>query len=121
MLKKNKAFFIVLIVYVFCIFFSLLYSKFLIDYVYIPECPIYKFLGLFCPCCGSTRAMVSLANLDILQSIKSNPIILYVFSISSLYLIIEFVAIIMNKKNTGENSCFNKSPAIKTDAGLLFV
>ena len=100
MKKKSYAFYSILITYVLFFIFAFLYFKFLYKYISIPECPIHKYLGFFCPACGCTRALISLINLDLIQSFLYNPIILYTFFITSLFLIIEFINIFLNKNLT---------------------
>lgn len=44
-----------------------------------PACPFYSLTGLFCPGCGSQRALSALLHGDVLQSLRYNPL-LVVFS-----------------------------------------
>lgn len=49
------------------------------NFDFFPECPFYKFTGLYCPGCGSQRAIHDLAHLQILDAISHN--ILMVFTL----------------------------------------
>lgn len=42
------------------------------------ECVVYKYLGVYCPGCGGTRAVEALFHGDILQSIYYHPFVVYV-------------------------------------------
>ena len=64
----------------------------------IPKCPIYTHLGVFCPACGATRAVISLLKFDIKASLLYNPFVLYSFIFSSLYLLIESYNKILKKQ-----------------------
>lgn len=98
-MKKNNYLFIsILITYIILIIGILLYLLFLNKYISIPSCPIYTHFGLYCPACGGTRAVIALFHFDILKSLLYNPIVIYFFFISSLYIIIETINIIFKKK-----------------------
>lgn len=38
----------------------------------LPACPTYKFLGIYCAGCGSTRALYALLHLDFATAIRQN-------------------------------------------------
>lgn len=56
---------------------------------YFPKCPFFTFTGLYCPGCGSQRAIVSLLHGDLLTAVHDNllavlalPFILFSFVIT---------------------------------------
>ena len=50
-----------------------------------PACPIYKYLGIWCPGCGFTRAVKSLLAGDFFQSLSWNPMPLYSITLWCLF------------------------------------
>lgn len=48
---------------------------FVINFVKLPECMMYKFTGFYCPGCGNTRAVIALLHGDILLSLRQNAMI----------------------------------------------
>ena len=96
--KYNYTFIAVSITYIFFILGILIYFFYLKDYFFIPSCPIYTHLGIYCPACGGTRAVISLLNIDLLSSIIFNPIVIYTLFFSTLYIITELINIIFHKK-----------------------
>ncbi len=51
-----------------------LYSK-LVEVLPLGRCMMLDFLHLYCPACGGTRAFAALLMLDILASLKYNPVV----------------------------------------------
>lgn len=49
----------------------------LLPYLPLPPCPLYTYLGLYCPGCGGTRAIGSLLHGHILQSLWYHPLVPY--------------------------------------------
>jgi hypothetical protein len=43
-------------------------------YSFYPQCPIYQFLGILCPGCGTTRALAALLHGHILDALRLNPL-----------------------------------------------
>lgn len=97
MKKDNSTFIAILITYIIIILLIILYFSFLKNYISIPSCPIYTHLGIFCPACGGTRALISILNFDIISSIYFNPIVIYTLVFSTLYLITESINIAFKK------------------------
>ena len=61
---------------------------------FIPVCPFYTATGLYCTGCGSTRAVISLLNMDLISAIKYN-----LGLVSSLIVIlISYIEYALNKK-----------------------
>lgn len=53
-----------------------LLARFVLKYVMLPECQLYKWTGLYCPGCGDTRAVIALMNGDVLLSLRQNALII---------------------------------------------
>lgn len=53
-----------------------LLAHFVLKYVMLPECQLYKWTGLYCPGCGDTRAVIALMNGDVLLSLRQNALII---------------------------------------------
>jgi len=45
----------------------------------LPACPIKHFTGWPCPSCGATRAMLALADFDLLTAFEFNPLVMLSF------------------------------------------
>lgn len=82
----------------------LIYSSSKNTFINLPTCPIYKYLHISCPICGSTRATLALLDFNIITSIKYNPIVLYTLIFSTLYIILETIQIITFKKTRKNNT-----------------
>ena len=96
-MKRKDIYISILLTYIVVLTSIVLYLTWLRYYFEIPECPIYKTFGIYCPACGGTRAIISLANADIINSFLYNPIVIYSFAFSTLYLIIETINIKLKK------------------------
>lgn len=96
--KFNYTFIAVSITYILILLGIFIYFFYLNDYFSIPTCPIYTNLGIYCPACGGTRAVISLLHFDFLSSILFNPIVIYTLFFSTLYIITELINIIFHKK-----------------------
>jgi hypothetical protein len=44
--------------------------------VRLPPCPLWATTGLFCPGCGSTRALKALVHLDVVGAWRANPLLM---------------------------------------------
>lgn len=97
MKKQDYMYFSILATYIILIICLALYLNFLYKYMPIPGCPIYKHFGLYCPACGCTRSVIALLHFNIKLSLLLNPIIIYTFVLSTIYLIIETINKIFNK------------------------
>ena len=97
MKKANITYLSILITYIILFIAIVSYLLFLKNFIEIPMCPVYKYLGLYCPACGGTRAVISLFHFHIIESILYNPIVLYSILTSTLYLIIETINIKFKK------------------------
>ena len=97
--KKDWTYIFVFTITVLIIFLATFYITFFDKIIKIPECAVFKNLGIYCPGCGATRAVYSLYNGDVLKSIYYNPIIMYILIILLLYLITEGICKITKKEN----------------------
>jgi len=97
--KKDCTYICVFIATILIIFLATIYIIYFDKIIKIPECVVFKNLGIYCPGCGATRAVYSLYNGDILKSIYYNPIIIYILIILFLYLITEGICKITKKGN----------------------
>lgn len=59
-------------------------------------CIIKKLFNIYCPGCGGTRALSSMIRLDILSSLRQNPLVLFLLSV-----VLYFDAIIIGVTMTG--------------------
>lgn len=44
------------------------------QYAFYPACPVFRYLHLYCPGCGSTRALASLLHGHVAQAVYYNPL-----------------------------------------------
>jgi hypothetical protein len=56
-------------------------------------------LKIYCPACGGTRAISSLLRFDIIDSIRHNPIVLYIAACIVLVNVLGVIAIAKKKSN----------------------
>jgi hypothetical protein len=54
---------------------------------FYPPCPVYATTGLFCPGCGSTRAMHNLLNGEVLLALSMNPLLVLAVPFMGLLLV----------------------------------
>lgn len=60
---------------------------FVIAFLLKIECPIHKFIGIYCPGCGITRMFVSLFELNFYQAFRYNPLLfIYLIFLGVYYL-----------------------------------
>lgn len=64
------------------------------NHAFFPKCPFYALTGIFCPGCGSQRAIHKLINGEIVEGIRHNYLILLLFVVlgyqSILFLLNKF-------------------------------
>ena len=53
-----------------------LLARFVLKYVMLPECQLYKCTGHYFHGCGDTRAVIALMNGDVLLSLRQNALII---------------------------------------------
>ncbi len=69
--------------YLGCVFLGMsivagvLFYSVLLPHISMPPCVMYKYLGLYCPGCGGTRALISLLHGRILRSLWYHPLVPY--------------------------------------------
>ena len=66
----------------------------------ICNCWIYDNFGIYCPGCGCTRALMSLMEGNILQSLYYNPTVLYAVIVLIIYIVSNTIAKILKKENS---------------------
>ena len=66
--------------------------------VHMPPCPIRMFFQVYCPGCGATHAVYSLAELDIPGALRNNAIIVAVAVLLILYWLENLLALFGRKK-----------------------
>ena len=62
-----------------------LIAWFVLHYVTLWPCPSYTLLHIYCPGCGSTRAVGALMHGDVLLSLRQNPAIVVMLLLAVLY------------------------------------
>lgn len=62
-----------------------LIAWFVLHYVNLLPCPSYTLLHIYCPGCGSTRAVGALMHGDVLLSLRQNPAIVVMLLLAVLY------------------------------------
>ena len=62
-----------------------LIAWFVLRYVTLWPCPSYTLLHIYCPGCGSTRAVGALMHGDVLLSLRQNPAIVVMLLLAALY------------------------------------
>ena len=55
---------------------SVLYGFDPARHAFFPPCPFFKMTGLYCPACGSTRALHELLHADFAQAFQCNPLLI---------------------------------------------
>lgn len=50
----------------------------------LPPCPFYWLTGLYCPGCGTTRALHALLHLDVAQALTMNPLLVLALPLIAL-------------------------------------
>lgn len=76
------------------IFYVLMY---VLKGITFPACPSLEVLGILCPACGNTRAVLALSRFDVLTSLRCNPIIVGLLMLL-IMLYIELIAWSFGKK-----------------------
>lgn len=56
-----------------------IWNNMLFEKIINSECIIHKCFRLYCPGCGGTRAAIALLHLDLVKSLRYNPIVLLLF------------------------------------------
>ena len=62
-----------------------LIAWFVLHYVTLWPCPSYTLMHIYCPGCGSTRAVGALMHGDVLLSLRQNPAIVVMLLLAVLY------------------------------------
>jgi hypothetical protein len=59
---------------------------------FYPACPIYTWLHVECPGCGSTRALAALLHLQVSDAVALNPMFPGVFLVASVWAMTQYVS-----------------------------
>lgn len=89
-----------------CIVLGLFGSRYIYPYISDGKklfCVFYKVMGLPCPGCGGTRALVSLFKLDFVSSFLYNPSVLYL-----VFAYLEFMFLYFYRKNISKTILYKK-------------
>jgi hypothetical protein len=85
------------LLFVAIVFVCVLLFKHPSDYGFIPSCVFYKMTGLYCPGCGSMRAMHFLLTGSIFLSLRCNPLVIFLFPLI-IFLLIKWLYAIFGQK-----------------------
>lgn len=65
--------------------------------LHLPACPVRTVLGLYCPGCGGTRAVLALAKGKLWESFCMHPFVPYVFVVGGYFMVSQTIARIVRK------------------------
>ncbi len=87
-------------------------------YSFYPVCPVYRYLHLYCPGCGSTRALAALLHGRVIDAMHYNPLF-----VALLPLLLAFAGIVYWKAATGKQMEWPQipQPALTFFLGLVAV
>ena len=97
--KQDYTYISFCILYIILLIGYFLYENLLKDNVFIPGCWFFQNLGIYCPACGGTRAVLSFFHGDLIQSIYYNPIVFIFFLLTFSYLVIYTIGILLRNEN----------------------
>lgn len=75
----------------------LAYKFYLKDYIMLPECWIHRITGIYCPACGGTRAVLSLFEGRVVESLLFHPAVIYGAGLWCLYMGINTVILLFTR------------------------
>jgi hypothetical protein len=55
------------------------------QYSFYPQCPIYRYLGIQCPGCGTTRALAALLHGDVAEALRFNALTTLLMPAAAIY------------------------------------
>jgi hypothetical protein len=59
-------------------------------YSFYPACPVYRYLHLYCPGCGSTRALAALLHGRIMEAMHYNPFFVALVPVLLLFAMVAY-------------------------------
>ncbi len=92
-----------------------LYDKY-VAVLPLSRCGMLEFLHLYCPACGGTRAFAALLKLDIISSVKYNPVVL----MGAISLAAYEIAMIKHLVKGGDREIFVKPWMVFVFLGIWF-
>ncbi len=96
--KRHPRFFLTILIALAILGLVLLYFSVAGKSKILPACVFKKITGLYCPGCGTTRAIYSLIHLDILTAVRCNILFLIYLPLLIYTCILYCVNIYFNKK-----------------------
>jgi hypothetical protein len=77
---------------------AILYFYFNPSSTIFPKCPLYNFTGIYCPGCGSQRALHDLLHFDFTGVIGHNILFLFGLALLIYHLTVKFLNTFFNKR-----------------------
>ena len=84
------------------------------QYHFYPQCPIFRYLHLYCPGCGATRAVAALLHLRVTEALHYNALVVLVAP-----LLIAYFAVAYWKAGKSEVFTWPRIPAMGLTALLV--
>jgi hypothetical protein len=97
----------------------LLAARFMPVLSWAPSCAFKGLTGLECPTCGSTRAVLFLAQGDILSSFKMNPLASLCFIVAVVFLLYSLLTLVFDAPRIGVVLSNKEKDALRVGAVLL--
>ena len=91
------------------------YGK-LVDVLPLGRCMMLDFFHLYCPACGGTRAFAAMLRLDIIASVKYNPVVL----MSAISLVVYEIAMVKHLIKGGDREMLVKPWMVFVFLGIWF-
>lgn len=67
-------------------------------YSFYPVCPVYRYLHLYCPGCGSTRALAALLHGQVIEAMHYNPLFVALVPVLLLFgMMVYWKAVVRNE------------------------
>jgi Protein of unknown function (DUF2752) len=60
------------------------------QYDFYPQCPIFRFLHVYCPGCGATRALAALLHLRIAEALHYNALVVMLVPVLLAYIAVAY-------------------------------
>ncbi len=86
---------------------------------YYPRCPVYTFTGLYCPGCGTTRAMHQLLHLNVGAAVRLNVLTLFLLPVLA-YSFLSYTREVFRGKSLPNPFASRRSTRVLISGVLLF-